>query len=127
VLLQLAASNVHKTAHSYLDLLRTRRVFYFIYNDMFGIGGQQVPTPPPTVPTDKILPLNAADDTTVLRSVVVVLSYRFDDVLDPGKLKSSYEKLLDRPGWRKIGARLRLNVSALGLLRIEVEPANSVR
>lgn len=76
---------------------------------MFGFGNQK-PAPLPTVPTDKIVPLNAADDTAVLRSVVVVLSYRFDDVLDPEKLKSSYEKLLDRPGWRKIGARLRLNV-----------------
>lgn len=65
------------------------------------------------IPTDEILPLNAADDSAVLRTVVVVLSYRFDDVLDPQKLKSSYEKLLDRPGWRKIGARLRLNVRTL--------------
>ncbi|KAF1362274.1 hypothetical protein EJ07DRAFT_107465 [Lizonia empirigonia] len=86
---------------------------------MFGLSGQQVPTPPPTVHTDKILPLNAADDTTVLRSVVVVLSYRFDDVLDPEKLKSSYEKLLDRPGWRKIGARLRLN-NATGRLEYHI-------
>ena len=72
----------------------------------------------PTNPDDKILPLNAADDTDVLRSVVVVLSYRFDDVLDPVKLKDTYEKLLDRPGWRKIGARLRMNVSNPGDLEL---------
>ncbi|KAL4923300.1 uncharacterized protein BDV17DRAFT_246186 [Aspergillus undulatus] len=66
---------------------------------------------PAKVPTDTVIPLNAADDTDVLRSVCVVLSYRFDDVLNPEKLKSSYEKLLDRPGWRKIGARLRLNAN----------------
>lgn len=77
---------------------------------MFGFGGEEAPASPPTISTDKIIPLNAADDTPVLRSVVVVLSYRFDDVLNPEKLKSSYEQLLDRPGWRKIGARLRLNV-----------------
>ena len=77
---------------------------------MFGFGTPPTRAPPPSDPTDTILPLNAADDTSVLRSVVVVLSYRFDDVLDPAKLKASYEKLLDRPGWRKIGARLRLNV-----------------
>ncbi|KAJ4303027.1 hypothetical protein N0V90_001918 [Kalmusia sp. IMI 367209] len=64
---------------------------------------------PDTVVTDKIIPLNAADDTAVLRSVVVVLSYRFDDVLDPELLRTSFEKLLDRPGWRKLGARLRQN------------------
>ncbi|KAF2177965.1 hypothetical protein K469DRAFT_537098, partial [Zopfia rhizophila CBS 207.26] len=64
---------------------------------------------PATVPTDTVIPLNAADDTDVLRSVCVVLSYRFDDVLDPEKLRRSFERLLDRPGWRKIGGRLRLN------------------
>lgn len=80
---------------------------------MIGLSNQEVPTRPPMIPTDEILPLNAADDSAVLRTVVVVLSYRFDDVLDPQKLKSSYEKLLDRPGWRKIGARLRLNVRTL--------------
>jgi hypothetical protein len=86
---------------------------------MFGLFSSKAPKAPPKVPTDTIIPLNAADDTDVLRSVVVVLSYRFDDVLDPVKLKSSFEKLLDRPGWRKIGARLRLNVRAPKEITIE--------
>ncbi|RYP29907.1 hypothetical protein DL767_006506 [Monosporascus sp. MG133] len=34
---------------------------------------------------------------------------RFDDVIDPEKLRSSLEKLLSRDDWRKLGARLRLN------------------
>ncbi|KAL4914773.1 hypothetical protein BDW62DRAFT_219853 [Aspergillus aurantiobrunneus] len=76
---------------------------------MFGLFSSEPPAAPAKVPTDTIIPLNAADDTDVLRSVCVVLSYRFDDVLDPEKLKCSFEKLLDRPGWRKIGGRLRLN------------------
>ncbi|PYI17552.1 hypothetical protein BO99DRAFT_444609 [Aspergillus violaceofuscus CBS 115571] len=76
---------------------------------MFGLCSSSEPAQPARVPTDTVIPLNAADDTEVLRSVCVVLSYRFDDVLDPEKLRSSFERLLDRPGWRKIGARLRLN------------------
>ena len=78
---------------------------------MFGLFSSKKPAAAPaTVPTDTVIPLNAADDTDVLRSVCVVLSYRFDDVLDPEKLRRSFERLLDRPGWRKIGGRLRLNV-----------------
>jgi len=78
----------------------------------FGFRGETKPTEvPDIVPTDKIVPLNIADDTAVLRSVVVCLSYRFDDQLDPEHLRDAFWKLLDRPGWRKIGARLRANVS----------------
>jgi hypothetical protein len=82
---------------------------------MFGLFSSKKPVAaaPPAVPTDTVIPLNAGDDTEVLRSVCVVLSYRFDDVLDPEKLRSSFERLLERPGWRKIGARLRLNVRRL--------------
>lgn len=76
---------------------------------MFSLFSKK-PVQPPKVDTDTVIPLNAADDTDVLRSVCVVLSYRFDDVLDPEKLRNSFERLLDRPGWRKIGGRLRLNV-----------------
>jgi hypothetical protein len=37
----------------------------------------------------------------------------FDDVLDADKLSGALWKLLDRPGWKKLGARLRLNVTHL--------------
>lgn len=80
---------------------------------MFGLFSKEPELVQPINPEDKVIPLNAADDTDVLRSVVVVLSYRFDDCLDPVKLKNTFEELLDRPGWRKIGARLRQNVSKI--------------
>lgn len=65
---------------------------------------------PPRVPTDTVIPLNPSDDTPVLRSVCLVISYRIDDVLDPEKLRDGLERLIDRDGWRKMGGRLRLNV-----------------
>jgi hypothetical protein len=34
---------------------------------------------------------------------------QFDDVLDAEKLASALWKLLEKPGWRKLGARLRMN------------------
>lgn len=42
--------------------------------------------------------------------MVIYDLFRFDGVLDAEKLKDSLEKLLDRHGWCKLGARIRLNV-----------------
>ncbi|KAI0169150.1 hypothetical protein GGR52DRAFT_592955 [Hypoxylon sp. FL1284] len=56
-----------------------------------------------------VIPLFRFDDTPVTRKVIVEFTMRFDDVLDPDKLRLSLEKLLSRPQWRKLGARLRLN------------------
>ncbi|KAK2037423.1 hypothetical protein LZ31DRAFT_481325 [Colletotrichum somersetense] len=64
---------------------------------------------PPTVPSDTVIPLNSSDDTAILRSVCLVITYRYDDVLDPEKLRRALERLVDRDGWRKVGGRLRLN------------------
>ncbi|KAI1358084.1 hypothetical protein F5Y08DRAFT_127794 [Xylaria arbuscula] len=64
---------------------------------------------PPAVATDTVVPMHAMDDNSINRSMVIMFMMRFDDVLDPEKLKSSLEKLLSRDDWRKLGARLRLN------------------
>ncbi|RYP60097.1 hypothetical protein DL769_008281 [Monosporascus sp. CRB-8-3] len=63
----------------------------------------------PRVPTDKAIPLHKLDDQRVNRAIIMLFMMRFDDVLDPEKLRSSLEKLLSRGDWRKLGARLRLN------------------
>jgi hypothetical protein len=68
------------------------------------------PQGPPIVASDKVVQLSEHDDTDVYRSIVLNLMLRFDDVLDPRGLRISLEKLLSRDGWRKLGARLRLNV-----------------
>ncbi|KAI1632585.1 hypothetical protein F4809DRAFT_656142 [Biscogniauxia mediterranea] len=64
---------------------------------------------PPKVPTDTVIPLHSFDDRPINRSIQLLFMMRFDDVLDPEKLRSSLEKLLEREGWRKLGARLRRN------------------
>lgn len=70
------------------------------------------PQGPPRVPTDKVVPMYDADDNAVNRAIIMLFMMKFDDVLDPEKLRSSLEKLLNRDGWRKLGARMRLNVSS---------------
>ncbi|KAI0508451.1 hypothetical protein F5B22DRAFT_620629 [Xylaria bambusicola] len=67
------------------------------------------PQAPPAVATDTIVPMHHMDDNNINRSMVVMFMMRFDDVLDPEKLKGSLEKLLSRDDWRKLGTRIRLN------------------
>ncbi|KAI1479318.1 hypothetical protein F4774DRAFT_130713 [Daldinia eschscholtzii] len=64
--------------------------------------------PPLTISSDTVVPLHRFDDTPITRNVIVEFTMRFDDVLDPDKLRLSLDKLLSRHDWRKLGARLRL-------------------
>ncbi|KAI6804076.1 hypothetical protein KC361_g440 [Hortaea werneckii] len=67
------------------------------------------PRPPPKVPSDEVIPLHYLDDQFYTRALVLHFFSRFDDVLDPEKLRSALDRLLHIGGWRKLGARLRLN------------------
>jgi hypothetical protein len=68
-------------------------------------------SPPPPVETDEIYPVHMLDDTKTLRDIVVIWTLRFNDVLDADKLHASLSKLLEIGDWKKVGGRLRLNVS----------------
>ncbi|KAI7008947.1 hypothetical protein D0869_13587 [Hortaea werneckii] len=67
------------------------------------------PQPPPKVPSDEVIPLHYLDDQFYTRALVLHFFSRFDDVLDPEKLRKALVRLLHIGGWRKLGARLRLN------------------
>lgn len=71
------------------------------------LKGQQQP---PTVPTDTVIPLHYLDDTGFFAGVVLDIGMIYDEVLDPEKLRRAMESLLERPGWKKLGARIRKNV-----------------
>jgi hypothetical protein len=64
----------------------------------------------PTNPTDTILPVYYFDDTPLLRNCVQCWTLRFNEPLDAGMLHRSLSDVLDRPGWRKLGGRVRMNV-----------------
>ncbi|KAI0384055.1 hypothetical protein F5Y04DRAFT_234500 [Hypomontagnella monticulosa] len=72
-------------------------------------GKSKEPKAPLTISSDTIVPLHRLDDVPINRNVILEYTMRFDDVLDPDKLRLSLEKLLERRDWRKLGARLRLN------------------
>jgi hypothetical protein len=59
----------------------------------------------------KIIPLHRYDDTKLNRSLIVDFMLKFDDVLDVEMLINALERLFTIGNWKKLGARLRLNVS----------------
>jgi hypothetical protein len=65
---------------------------------------------PERVPTDTVIPVHWLDDTSTNRCLVLDFSMQFEDVLNVGMMVRALERLLEKPGWRKLGARLRLNV-----------------
>ena len=64
----------------------------------------------PRSPTDAVLPARFFDDSPAVK-VVMRWMVRVDDVLDANKLHISLVKLIELPSWRRLGGRLRLNVS----------------
>lgn len=71
--------------------------------------GRQVA--PATVPTDTVIPFRFFDDTPLWRTIILYSMFVFDDVISPEKLRDSLEKLAQRDGWTRLGARMRKNVS----------------
>jgi hypothetical protein len=76
-----------------------------------------VVTAPATVPTDTVVPFHTFDSSPYLRTLILNFTYRFDDVLDVDKLRTSLERLYEIGDWRKLGARVRLNVGHQRKLR----------
>lgn len=62
----------------------------------------------PGFDNDELYPLHAFDDTRDNRKILS-WTLRFDSVLDADQLHLSLVKLIDRPGWRKMGGRLTKN------------------
>ena len=63
--------------------------------------------PPPTVPTDDVTPLRFVDE---LYPVSFDFTLIFQDAMDSETLRASADRLLQREGWRQLGARLRRTV-----------------
>jgi hypothetical protein len=59
---------------------------------------------------DKVVPLHSWDLGDHLESYSQILTFQIDAVLDPEKLRSALEELLEFRTWRKLGARLRKSV-----------------
>lgn len=84
-------------------------LFSGLLSKLFG----RAPIAPTRVPGDVVIPMHKQDDQLVNKALTLDYSMKFDDVLDVDKLIGALKKLLEKPGWRKLGARVRLNASVL--------------
>lgn len=58
------------------------------------------------------MPVHYFDDTPIFRNSIGCMLIRFDDVLDPDKLRDALAEVPTLPGgWNKLGGRVRLNAS----------------
>ncbi|KAH0593353.1 hypothetical protein MHUMG1_08809 [Metarhizium humberi] len=77
---------------------------------MLHLTGRRLPRP--QIPTDTIVMVGDLDDNIVYRNEgIVTCMFVVDNVLDSEKLRSAFERVIERPGWRKLGARLRFNTN----------------
>ena len=70
----------------------------------------------PRIESDDVYPVHMLDDIKTFRDLAVTWTLRFNDVLDADKLHASLSKLLEIDDWRKVGGRLRLNVSLIPVI-----------
>jgi hypothetical protein len=95
---------------TFTSLHRTPASIKSSITDIMGLF-QAARKPPPTVPTDTIIPMHFFDDNAINRSVLLYITLRFDDILDSEQLRHGLERLMELGDWRKLGARLRMTVS----------------
>jgi hypothetical protein len=62
---------------------------------------------------DEVIPARFWDANDIVHKLVMEFTYRFDDVLDAAKLKSSLERLMEIGEWRSLGARFKKNVGSV--------------
>jgi len=65
--------------------------------------------------SDTVVPMHFWDDVYVNRDFTLCWTLRFSQVLDPDKVHHALVRLLGIGDWRKLGARIRLNVRELRL------------
>ena len=81
---------------------------------LLGVSSSKVS--PPQIESDDVYPVHMLDDIKTFRDLAVIWTLRFNDVLDADKLHTSLSKLLEIGDWRKVGGRLRLNVSLIPIV-----------
>ncbi|TVY31987.1 Transcriptional regulator [Lachnellula subtilissima] len=62
-------------------------------------------------PGDRVRPLHFFEDSLLVQGNNMAVSLVFNEVLDPDKLRQTLESLVKRPGWERLGGRLKTNAS----------------
>lgn len=59
---------------------------------------------------DLVIPLHYFDNTAMFTNITMYAIMVFDEILDPEKLRTSLDQLVQRETWQKLGARVRKGV-----------------
>ncbi|KAF9873288.1 putative lysr family regulatory protein [Colletotrichum karsti] len=73
---------------------------------------------------DEVLPVHFVDQAAIMRTSIINYTFRYNKVLEAEKLHNALLQLVQMPGWRKLGGRLRATKN--GRLEIHV-PRNFSR
>ncbi|KIL93918.1 hypothetical protein FAVG1_02480 [Fusarium avenaceum] len=69
---------------------------------------KEEPHMPETVKSDDVIPVHLFDDSAAARGIVLVWTFRFEDILNPQKLCDALSELFGMDGWRRLGGRFRM-------------------
>ncbi|KAF4445985.1 hypothetical protein F53441_10319 [Fusarium austroafricanum] len=69
---------------------------------------------------DTVYPTHMIDNASVLKSLVMAWTMRFNDVLDADKLHKALTELLTIGDWKKLGGRLKVGHNRNGALEVHV-------
>lgn len=67
--------------------------------------------PIPRVLTDEVIVSRFMDNNPDTRNMILGCGFRFNEVLDCAKVHESLARLLEIGNWRRLGGRLRINVT----------------
>lgn len=79
------------------------------------------PPAPQPLPTDTVVPVPLLDDQPRWHQRCLHYGYLFNDVLDSDKLRQALQRLMEIGEWRKLGARIRINVDHHPLIKTPEE------
>jgi hypothetical protein len=71
---------------------------------------KEQPLMPDTVKSDDVIPVHLFDDSAAARGIVLVWTFRFEDILNPQKLRDSLSELFGMDGWKRLSGRFRMQV-----------------
>lgn len=64
-----------------------------------------------TLPGDRVRPLHFFENNLLVQGNNMSGLAVFDEAIDPEVLREALENVVKRPGWKKLGGRLKRNVS----------------
>lgn len=62
---------------------------------------------------DLVVPVHFIDQAAIIRTSIINYTFLYNDILDPETLHKGLQHLIQKPGWNKIGGRLRVNVRVI--------------